>query len=391
MNKLDMKEVRYIFDEGMFMFASFWKIMPVLTLSLGAGLDAKNEMQKKNKEPVHQPACGLHEGECCYARSCKCAMGGALEFDFLYWYAENPGFSAYAYEQKNPYMILATIPQADIGCIVRLDAKWDPGFRIGAGWNTDFDRWDVFVNWTWYKNHSTESKSLNSLVAPSVVGFYPITFFDNEINPFQNTSSSWQMLHNAIDLELGRAYYITKTLSLRPHLGLRCGLINQKSRTQFYNPLTSEEVIIENYVNHAKNNYWGIGPRFGIHSQWHIASSSWSILAKASTSILLGETKAHFRDGYIDNAGNDLTHRDFKDHVTQYVPNLQIFLGVDWGSCLDCDNYYLGVNAGWETNIYWNQYNVPMANQYVEVAGLPSHSSEAVTMGGLTINFHFDY
>ena len=49
-------------------------------------------------------------------------------------------------------------------------------------------------------------------------------------------------------------------------------------------------------------------------------------------------------------------------YFSQLVPNLQIFLGLDWGSCLDCDKYYLGINAGWETNIYWNQFNIPRTN-----------------------------
>ena len=74
------------------MFSSFWKVMPILTL-LGVGVEAQNAMQKNGRMPAYQApqACGLNEGECCLARSCKCTMGGALEFDFLYWRAENTG------------------------------------------------------------------------------------------------------------------------------------------------------------------------------------------------------------------------------------------------------------------------------------------------------------
>jgi len=370
------------------MLNMFWKAMPILTIGL-VGLQA-NHNQAKSTAPI----CGLKENEC-LARSCKCAMGGAFEFDFLYWNAENPGFSCFAYEQKNPYLsypnIISGMPENDIGSLVRLDSKWNPGFRIGAGWNSDFDRWDVFVNWTWFKNHSHESETINGFYPPSYVGFLPISIM-NQMNPFQNVSSSWRLAYNAVDLELGRAYYITKSLSFRPHWGLRNSWINQKSRTHFYGAMSTYSTNIIDYVAHAKNNFGGIGPRLGIHSQWHIANSSWSILGKASASLLFGETRSHFRNSYLDDQGDDvIIYRDFKDKSFEYVPNLQVFLGLNWGSCWHCDQYYFGISAGWETNIYWNQYIIPAGSQASQIVGLPVHSSEAVTMGGLTANIHFDF
>jgi hypothetical protein len=381
------------------MFSSLWKVMPFLTIGLGVGLEAQTAKAPQNDiMPTYQTAsnaCGLHEGDCCLARSCKCTNGKAVEFDFLYWTAKNPGFSCYAYEQKNALFDLENIEDQDFGSIVRLDSKWDPGFRFGAGWNTNFDRWDVFVDWTWYRNHSKESRNLEDASDSELRGFYPISFFNESSTPYQNVSSSWHMLHNAIDIELGRAYYITKSLSLRPHLGFRGGCINQNSKTHFNQILISgsASVLTTDIINKAKNNFWGVGPRIGIHSQWHIANSSWSILGKASTSLLLGETRTHFQNKYfITNETDYVIAQDFKDNISQLVPNLQIFLGLDWGSCLECDMYYLGINAGWETDIYWNQYNVPATIQNKSViTGLNNHSTEAVTMGGLTVNVHLDF
>lgn len=34
---------------------------------------------------------------------------------------------------------------------------WDPGFRLGLGWNTDCDGWDLYLNWTYYHNRSKKS------------------------------------------------------------------------------------------------------------------------------------------------------------------------------------------------------------------------------------------
>lgn len=96
-------------------------------------------------------------------------------------------------------------------------------------------------------------------------------------------------------------------------------------------------------------------------------------------------------------ASDELTTiRDFKDHIPQFIPNLQVLLGLSWGSCFHSDRYYLGINAGWETDIYWNQYNIPsmlQSNNFINsyLTSYPSYSSEAVTMGGLTLNVQLDF
>jgi len=380
-----------------FMFASVRKAVPVLSLTLALGLEAENTENSYSLKD-----CGIQENENCMARGCTNALGGALEFDILYWRAQNPGFSCIGYEQKNPYIyrpssraaqIAGIEPNAissnqylfDVGSEIRLESRWDPGFRIGTGWNTDFDRWDVFVDWTWYKSHPSESKERKDLIFPTLLGFLPVSWAPTTTTTFSSFSASWRILHNAADLELGRAYYMTKAFSLRIHCGLRGSWINQKAKNSFLNPILPTTILTQ-----TKNNFWGIGPRIGINGQWHIAESDWSVLGKASTSLLMGKTRARFQVTGIQPSLT-LPLEDFKDNLDLFAPNFQIFLGVDWGSGLDHEKYYVGFNAGWEANIYWNQYNVPATKTPYEFAGIPSHSTEALTMGGLTASIYFDF
>jgi hypothetical protein len=360
-----------------FMFRSLWKVMPVLTLGIGAGLNADHANSQQSVK-----VCGLNEGECCLPTNCKNTMGGAIGFDLLYWGAENPGFTL-AYQQKNSSCI-ASPTSNDVGSIVRIKTAWDPGFRLGAGWNTNFDRWDVFANWTWFQDHAT--RKLTQQYAASPLGYYPPITLEN-IN-FKNVYGSWRFLHNALDLELGRAFYITKALSLRPHWGLRGSWLHQKFKSTFSQALQD---TYSEYYFHGKNTYSGIGPRVGINGDWHIDNSSWSVVGKASTSLLIGVTHTHMTNQFITPSTAFMqTERSHKDHFTQLVPNLQVFLGLYWGSCLDCDHYYLSFSAGWEANIYWNQYNLPTPVQayVVPISGIAGH---AVTMQGLTASVHFDY
>jgi hypothetical protein len=322
-------------------------------------------------------------------------MGAALELDFLYWRADNTNYVvAFECDNYSDYIIYATVPVT--GRLVRMGTKWDPGFRIGAGWNSDFDRWDLFADWTWYRNNC--SKHVSTDVA-SNVGIFPQWPVREDAQGFTDVKGSWKMLHNCFDLELGRAFYITKALSLRPHWGLRGGWINQKFATTLNGPLAPvPDINGKIYLNstswntNAKHNFWGIGPRLGIHSQWHIAESDWSILGKASTALLLGKTKMNVRGQYFVPGNSNVHVVDYcSENYSQLVPNLQIYLGLDWGTCLYCNQYYLGINLGWETNVYWNQSNIStMAFDYVPLPNGVS-SNEAVTMEGLTLNAHFDF
>ena len=91
--------------------------------------------------------------------------------DFLYWKAENNGW-AYAYEQETTDPI-----GLNVGNVMRIDPDWDPAFRVGLGWNTNHDFWDVFLNYTWYRNKASESRTSNT-------GFFPLWPILNQTTKF---------------------------------------------------------------------------------------------------------------------------------------------------------------------------------------------------------------
>lgn len=338
--------------------------MPVLAL-LGASATAQEEIAKQEKVQKNQivAPCGINDS--CLARGCACSMGGAMELDFMYWRAENNSF------------IYACKDGTESTRLMRLDSQWDPGFRLGMGWNTSFDHWDLFVDWTWFRDHATESNS-------NTDGFSPLWPMDTGV--YQDVSASWHLQYNMFNMELGRAFYITKALSLRPHCGLSGGWIIQRFASKVSHVLVEDDVPDPEMNFHGKNNFWGIGPRVGIHGQWHILNSHWSVLGKAAGDLLLGQTNVHS----LSKEESPLLN--ITDKFSQVVPHVQLFLGIDWGSCFKCDKYYLGLNAGWEVNYYWNQFS--LATQPADdVIGIPYPfvNDHALEMSGVTINFHFDY
>lgn len=294
-----------------------------------------------------------------------------LAFDFLYWRAENHGFS-YAFEFDN-----GGLDPVSAGKIVRIDPEWDPAFRIGMGWNTTYDFWDIFLNYTWYRNRAHESRTSQN----RFLSLWPVdTSLDGE---FANVTAKSRFMLNMGDLELGRMLYLTRTVAIRPHWGLRGGNINQKFSSSFTNGLFNTPQSFS-----GKNNYWGIGPRTGVNGEMHL-SRGFSILGKLAGALLYGNTNVKaFATHLVSNVNT--TIRNHRDSFAQLAPNLQMALGFQWQTCFWCEKMFFKMSASWETNYWWNQFNLPFGYESVK-APLPTVGNQPLTMEGLTLNFEWDF
>ncbi len=335
--------------------------------------------------------CGVVEPKCsCFARSAPNAKGCAFQFEFLWWRSENHGFST-ALSESSGGKYSAVDGGNSIGSIVRVTPDWDPGWRLGIGWNSDYDRWDLFVNWTWYQNHAKSTNIRSDIpLGLSKDGYYPqwpVADFTN-FGPYRIAYGSWKMFFNAIDLELGRAYFATPSLSFRPLFSLRTAWINQKFISNFSGPLQLTTPLQQGFF--AKNNWWGIGPRLGVESDWQIGLGIY-LLGKASASLLYGKTSVWTTSDSLDLGSSEFAlDRRFVDAFYALVPNLQLFVGLGWKRFLDCGKVALSVDAGWEANCWWNQFNLPVALRTF-AAPLPTVGNQPVTMEGLTFDFHVDF
>ncbi len=348
------------------------------------------QMQQSN-----DPCCCQPKPRCCRTSPCplkdcidEC---GSLYFlaDFLWWRAENHGFS-YAYNRVDEIL--------NIGKVVRVNPKWDPGFRLGFGWNTTHDNWDLMANWTWYHNKSKDNLTRGDL-AQSLVGetqgFYvmhPVDFFFGGVGPFLDVAATWNLRLNAIDAEMGRGMWVTKCLGFRPHWGVRAAWLDQKFHDHFRNPANAPfpGFSVDEAKFSAKNNYWGVGPRAGLNAEWHMPCG-FSFLGRTSAAVLYGKTRTSYKTERFFDGDTDFTiERQFSDNFWQLAPTLQLLLGMQWDTCFWCETMYYAISVSWETNFWWNQNNVPVVlDGYM--TPVPTNSSEPVTMEGLTVNMEWDF
>lgn len=341
-------------------------------------------------KPVHHESC-LADASASYCTIDCCTSQGHffLSADFLWWRAENQGFS-YAFNQTENS---TSFP--NVGKVLRIPPKWDPGFRLGAGWTFPNGSWELFANWTWMNNFAHATKHLKNLSALNVgeglYSMWPASLTvagGTDLGPYSNAKASWVLHHNALDIECSKDICITKRLLIKPNWGVRAAWINQNFHSELEDSIIVGHIPEFNFK--GKNHCWGAGPRVGGAAEW-LLSNGFAFLGKANVALLYGQTHAkNLSKGPSATTGIVEIHHRFNDHFSQLVPNLQMMLGVEWGSCIFSQDRFMVISACWEVNYFWNQFNVPVSFEGYAVP-MPTVGSQPLTMEGLTLNIRCDF
>ena len=148
----------------------------------------------------------------------------------------------------------------------RADFRWRWGFRTELGYRLPHDDWDAVANYTWFND-----KSDRSVVSPAGGTLVPL------LSPFSvfatgaSASIRSELLYQNFDLDLRKAFFLSRHFSVSPFFGMRNTWLNHGYRTYYFNPNGSPHTI----VALARQDFWGIGPLAGLNSEWHITSQWW--------------------------------------------------------------------------------------------------------------------
>ncbi len=320
--------------------------------------------------------------------------------DFLWWQAQEGGTEWSFIENNQEFPDLggpneqAQITNNDF------TFQWNPGFRVGVGYNFDYDEWDAEVYYTWYFTSQNQSLSTPFSQTSGTGGFAvnAIVPLHTDINTASAAAINWRVHYSVIDGELGRNFFISRHLALRPHIGLKTGWINQDvkvnmtaepSSTNFGGPVH----------NRKENDFWGIGPSGGINTRWYLATlgcgnHNLSLFGDFSGALLWGRFHIQEREnepGFDEDSTNHITFGGINKHLI--VPMMQTQLGLGWdtgfGNC-----YHVSLDVGYEI-LYWFRQN-QMLNVlpnffFSQIYYVYQRQSEDLRFHGLTANLRFDF
>ncbi len=314
--------------------------------------------------------------------------GGADLFIFgnvLYWNAHENGLS-YAIKNKNSDSNLSNAE------IKNIHGDWNVGFRVGAGYNLPHDGWDVNFTWLRFTDHAHKHThaSANRFVFPVWVHpADPVAF----ATPCEKAHSHWKMHLNQIDLDLGREFFVSKWLTLRPHFGLRSDWIYQKWDTYFRN-FPSQAPLPNKVEIDFRDEWWGIGLEGGLDTQWGLGAG-FSIFANVSTAIIYGFHQIKVEDEDSPAFGTSLASNGefvkIKNNSYRIShPILDLMMGLRYDYMFFDDRFHMGLQVGWEHHVYFSQNQFPL---FVDESSLGSfvRNQGDLALQGWTFGARFDF
>jgi len=297
--------------------------------------------------------------------------------DLLYWNAHENGLN-YAVEKEGD---LNNLDDAEVK---NIHGKWNFGFRAGIGYNTPHDGWDLRLTWLRFMDNGGRK-------AKNKDGLYPIMASASDTFLSDATAakarSRWNVNLNQIDLDLGREFFVSKWLTMRPHVGVRTDWIHQKwtgKYSHFISSLASGSAMDVKFKDH----WYGIGLEGGLDTQWGLGNG-WSIFGNLTTAILYG-----FHDLKLDeetkNRGVETDFADLEQTYRVSHPILDLQMGLRWDNMFDGDRYHLGVQIGWEHHIYFSQNQFQKFYDNLRAGSFVSNQGD-LTFQGWTFSARFDF
>ncbi len=312
--------------------------------------------------------------------------------DFIWWKASEEGlaFSGSGLNSGSASSAADVFSSPSKGKIASVGEDWAPGFKVGLGLNMGHDGWDIYAQYTWLHASDTRTQKGSNLYLPEYV---PAdggpSYFSTE------NRGKWDLHFNVIDLELGRNFYLSQFLTMRPHIGLKGTWQDHdwKTTSKFANGFdvrvdNQQQQQTQTLTGPAQINkhydVWGIGVRGGFNIAWYM-SKCWSIYGDLSLSTLWTNYHKQTFTAKVDDTttGNSrgLANIDNDNIYTcKYIAELE--LGLRWEIWFYDDNYHFAIQAGWEqqTWINWSAFNELLY-------GIPNDMS----LQGLNLKFRFDF
>ena len=274
-----------------------------------------------------------------------------------------------------------------------VEFDWNSGFRVGLGYDMGHDRWDTQVNWTWMQNHGHDRKSdsTNQLFSTNAM---PSVYAESGL--VADTFNSHINLHlNILDWQLGREFFLSKWLKVRPFAGLKTAWVNQTWKTTATGDIIAMNTDLTKYEVKMQQKFWGIGPMIGFNSEWGLVSHL-SLYANGSFALLSGFFKDYRNDIGTQSSPVATINNPFKksSHNAQSITELQ--MGLRWQQWSSCEGYRFSIQAGWDAILFAEHNHLFAINGESGVSGIgqTQHLEELggnLMFQGLSIGLRLDF
>jgi len=236
-----------------------------------------------------------------------------------------------------------------------------PGLKFGIGTHFNHDGWDLLADWTYlYGNYRQNTTKVTAGSGRGMTSVQSIVRTNGTTSTLDLSSaiSRWKQEFNVIDLELGRDFFLSRYLTMRPHMGFKTAWIHETSQNTL-TPVPGTEDVAPNLLNVAtlsnSEHMWGIGIRTGFDTGWHI-TKNWMFYGDLAFTNLWGKFTNTTKEVNSDSILGQVTTQNYTEHLSTVIPVIEAGLGISYINWFAKNNYRFELRLGWEEQI-WLNYN----------------------------------
>ena len=286
--------------------------------------------------------------------------------DALYWYAS---------ETVDWAFTLSTDRNVETSKYKTISFDWDPGFRIGFGYNMHHDQWDTQIAYTWFQTRAT-AHARGSVTSAFLAARLSL------LEPFKTGKVNFNIHYNMFDWDLGRSFLVSRSLSLRPFIGAKGGWVDQTIRATWTIPNFLGLGSLYSATENVKNNFRGGGPKLGLNGKWilgNVQRHVFSLVSTAAAAYMWGNWK--LQDKFIDSLSTQTSIPMGKRNFGALI--LQALIGLGWDFNFDNNRSHFALKAGYEIQDWLNHFQV-----FTDTSG--TQNSDLI-LQGLTLDLRFDF
>ncbi|PCI95151.1 hypothetical protein COB11_02930 [Candidatus Aerophobetes bacterium] len=301
-----------------------------------------------------------------------------ISADFLYWGVKQDSLSF----AQSGVSANATTPVTTRGTTKSISTSWDPGFKVALGAILPHDNWQVLFEYSWIHTKKTENAG---------VGFYPLWNMagvmrnDNSTFTSDSSKATFKQTFNNLDIQLGKHLMSGTKLIIMPFMGIRGTYIDQDYDVSFVNVPANNNLLVDaNLLMKADQYYWGIGLMGGMNTDW-IISKHFSIFGN----FLIAGLSSRFnsaRKDFITPVATGVRSRlvNTRNRFYTIIPAFDFQLGFKGDMFFKDRRYHLGIQAGYEMQIFLDQ------NNYVILLSSSGNRGD-LSFNGLSLKMRFDF
>lgn len=275
------------------------------------------------------------------------------------------------------------LPQ--VARLLRPEFKLSWGLDATAAYFTDRDEWLVRLHFDWLQSAGTKKVAPTGIQSIIPTGIWDANLIAGQPSvTYASVHAKLSINYFNLDLEVVRGGYIGQCFAIEPHAGLKNAWIYYNGKTKF-NGNSAGSYSIERY---QKNNFWGIGPSFGVDTKWHLAEQITAFL-DSQMAVLFGSSHSKDTTGYLPNMTTYSTY--CSERVNVMSPAVRALLGFQYDKDICNGKQHVKLRIAMDTTNYWGQFQQIQVVNESDFPKFKSKENNNFGMVGLLVDFGWNF